>query len=247
MDDGFEDQARIGVPVFQEFGCPVTIFLITGMLDQQLWPWDDKVAYIINESREEMISVKIGDENYQLPITSKQEKKVTRRTLQDAIKAVPFSQLNALLAQLESATRISIPEAPPAKYKPLTWELVRQYEKNDVEFSAHTISHPILTKLDSETMEKEIVGSWNRVREELSNPCPIFCYPTGRYCDFGWREIKYVSKLGFLGAVSTIPAQVRPDSMNQYYQYSLPRYALPKLYCSWMEYTKERNLRFWPK
>ena len=47
MDDGFYDQAEIGIPIFLEFECPVTMFLISGMLDGDLWPWDDQVVYLI--------------------------------------------------------------------------------------------------------------------------------------------------------------------------------------------------------
>ena len=57
MDDGFYDQAALAAPVFIEFGCPVTIFLITGMLDGELWPWDDQVTYLLKEARTRSIEV----------------------------------------------------------------------------------------------------------------------------------------------------------------------------------------------
>ena len=47
LDDGYVDQAEIAVPIFLEFDCPVTFFVITGMLDHTLWPWDAKVSWII--------------------------------------------------------------------------------------------------------------------------------------------------------------------------------------------------------
>ena len=97
MDDGFEDQPRIAAPVFREFDCPVTIFLITGMLDKKLWPWDDRVAHMMNETQQQSISIKIGDSSYHFSMNSKQEKRIARRTLQDVIKSVPFNQLDTIL------------------------------------------------------------------------------------------------------------------------------------------------------
>jgi peptidoglycan/xylan/chitin deacetylase (PgdA/CDA1 family) len=51
MDDGFYDQGQIAVPIFRKFECPVTFFVITGMLDQALWPWDAQVSWIIDNSK----------------------------------------------------------------------------------------------------------------------------------------------------------------------------------------------------
>jgi len=42
MDDGYIDQAQIAAPIFLEFNCPLTFFVITEMLDHTAWPWDGK-------------------------------------------------------------------------------------------------------------------------------------------------------------------------------------------------------------
>ncbi|MEJ2452503.1 MAG: hypothetical protein P8047_17915 [Gammaproteobacteria bacterium] len=73
MDDGFEDQARVAAPVFREFDCPVTIFLITGMLDQQLWPWDDQVAYLINTTKVASFDITIGENQFSFQLSSATE------------------------------------------------------------------------------------------------------------------------------------------------------------------------------
>ena len=51
MDDGFIDQATIAAPIFIEYNCPVTVFLITGMLDGKIWPWFDQVDYYLTNTR----------------------------------------------------------------------------------------------------------------------------------------------------------------------------------------------------
>lgn len=252
MDDGFEDQVKIAAPIFLEFNCPVTIFLITDMIDNKLWPWDDKVAYLINSCNHDSIDITICDENYLISLHPENAKHKARETLRNAIKATPFDDLENILTQLESATGSSIPASAPLEYKAMTWDLAREYEKQGVDFAPHSMSHRILSKLDTESMQQEILGSWQRIQDELVSPKPVFCYPTGRYCDFGSREVKFLRESGFTGAVSTIPAQVRQKLVNDYYIYGLPRYSLPgnfndfKMYCSWIEYAKERNLRFWP-
>jgi peptidoglycan/xylan/chitin deacetylase (PgdA/CDA1 family) len=253
VDDGFEDQVKVAAPIFLEFDCPVTIFLITGLLDDKEWPWDDKVAYLIKTCSTDFIDITICDENYQLPLGSERAKRQAREIIRNAIKAAPSKDLDKYLMRLESATGSSIPASAPPEYKAMTWDLAREYEQKGVEFAPHTMTHRILSKLDTGSMQQEILGSWQRVRDELATPKPVFGYPTGRYCDFGSREVKFLRESGFAGAVSTIPAQVRQKLVNDYYLYGLPRYSLPdnfhdfKMYCGWIEYAKERNLRLWPR
>ena len=55
MDDGFIDQAEITAPIFIEFSCPLTFFVITGMLDQSLWPWDAQISWITENSRQPLL------------------------------------------------------------------------------------------------------------------------------------------------------------------------------------------------
>src|SRR6185312_7777189 len=47
----------------------------------------------------------------------------------------------------------------------------------------------------------ELTESWRRLREEASNPCPVFCYPNDGTDDYSDREIATLEELGFLGAV----------------------------------------------
>lgn len=252
MDDGFEEQISHAATIFMEFECPVTIFLITDMLDGKLWPWDDRLSYLFEKTTRENIRIDIGDEHVNLALSTAQETRRTNEHVRNLIKAIPASEVESILSRLEIAAEYKIPESPPIEYKPLSWNLAREYEARGVDFAPHTRTHRIMSKMDAETMKSEILGSWQRLKEELASPKPVLAYPTGRYCDFGSREVRFLRETEIIGAVSTIPAQVRPEKYNDYYIYSLPRYSMPKsfedfrMYCSWIEYTKERNLKFWP-
>lgn len=234
IDDGFADQVEIAAPIFLEFDCPVTIFLITGMLDGKLWPWDDKVAYAINNSPKECINVSLIDEPIQLPLNSRVSKRNAIRVLQNTLKAQPASKIDDMLSLLAQATECSLPDVPPHDFRPMTWDMAREYESKGVLFAPHTVSHRILSKLDANSAEQEIIVSWQRLQEELTSPSPVFCYPTGRYCDYSSREIELLKKAGFIGAVSTYPAQVEKISESNKYLYQLPRFNFPSTFTEFM-------------
>jgi len=251
IDDGFDDQASIAAPIFLEYDCPVTIFLITGMLDNNIVPWDDKIAYLIKNSKSNQLQINIASKNYNFELNTDTSRRTAINTIRNKIKVTDNAHVADTISRLEEATNLKFPDLPPEEYKPLTWDLVREYENKGIDFSPHTISHRILSKLDETSMKNEILGSWKRLTDELNNPKPIFCYPTGRFCDFGPREVRFLSQHDFIGAVSTMRAQVRPRDINDYYLYSLPRLTLPNSYeefikyCSWIEYVKDSNLRLW--
>jgi peptidoglycan/xylan/chitin deacetylase (PgdA/CDA1 family) len=84
----------------------------------------------------------------------------------------------------------------------MTWDEARALEKKGISLGPHTVTHPVLSTLTAEDSAAEIGESWARVRAELQNPAPVFCYPHGRKRDFGEREFAEVQRLGLLGGVS---------------------------------------------
>ncbi len=246
MDDGYWDQAEVAAPIFSKFNCPATLFVITGMLDGQLWPWDAKVAHLINIATEKSVSLSMGEKTHHFQITTTEEKNIAREVIRNHIKALNAHDTNKLVCQLAEAIGITVPDSPPKHFKPITWDIARQLEQNGLKIAPHTISHRMLSKLDSETSEKEIVTSWQRLREELTSPSPVFCYPTGRDCDYGRREIDILIKHKFIGAVSTTPGHITQADLSPHYKYNLPRFSLPKQYedfiqyCSWIENMKNK-------
>ena len=246
IDDGFADQLEVAAPIFLEFNCPATIFLITGMLDGELWPWDDKVSYLINSTRKQSINFTLANEQTKLQLNSQSAKRSATRIIRNTIKMQAAENVYDTLNWLEKATEISLPSSPPNSFRPMTWDMAREYESKGIHFAPHTVSHRILSKLDADNAESEITASWNRIKAELKSPSPIFSYPTGRYCDYSPREIGIIKKAGLIGAVSTYPAQVDITKKSDKYLYQLPRLNFPSSLeelahdSSWLGYTRNR-------
>ena len=244
MDDGYLDQARFALPIFLEFNCPVTFFVITGMLDQKLWPWDSQVAWIIDNSRKSILEVSLSDEVLRLDIDDASKKRHARDKIRDFMKEMDAELIYESICKLAHAAGTPVPEAAPSDYQPLNWEMARELEKMGIRFAPHSKTHRILSKLGRDAVESEIRGSWETMTSHLVKPSKVFCYPTGRILDFGPREIDILKKEGFLGAVSTIPGYVTNRMSPEEQLFSLPRFELPESttyfiqYCSWIEYVK---------
>ena len=245
MDDGYLEQATISVPLFQEFDCPVTFFIITDMLDQNLWPWDAKIAWLLNKSKKQSLDIKFKDETIHLDISDYEKKHKARLEVRDFIKETEAANITDNLNCVAKAAGIPIPELTPHPYKAINWEIARELEKKGVIFAPHSKTHRVLSKMDAQSARDEIEGSWQRLKEELSEPLKIFCYPTGRIFDFGPREISILKENNFLGAVSSISGYLTSIEDSNINLFSLPRFDIPESmsdfiqYCSWIEYAKK--------
>ena len=244
MDDGFTDQAKTAAPIFEEFNCPLTFFVITGMLDQALWPWDAQVAWITETSGRTSLNTGVAGKSFSLPLDSNDNRRQAKRILQDVIREAPAEQINTIMKRIADDAGVAIPEKPPATYRAMDWDMARQLERKGIQFAPHSVSHNILSRLDDSALQYEISESWRTLDRELLNPLKVFCYPTGRENDYDQREIDTLREHGFLGAVTTTPDLVESQTNNDKRLFRLPRYSVPDSmedfiqYCTWIEYVK---------
>ena len=105
---------------------------------------------------------------------------------------------------LSHAAKVKIPKHPPGTSQPITWELARAVENNIISFAPHGITHTIFSRLSDAVALKELRESHNKLKKELNNPIPIFCFPNGRSeLDFSERDISLAKQLGYSAVVST--------------------------------------------
>ena len=246
MDDGYVDQAEIGAPIFLEFGCPLTFFVITGMLDGTLWPWDAQLAWVTRTSPKAILKTGITGNSLQLRLDNAASRRHARHRLLDAFREMSAEQLPATLQQLARDAAVTLPEHAPEKFTPMSWDLARTLERQGIRFAPHSVTHKIMSRVSDDTSAREILDAWKTLETELENPLKLFCYPTGRAMDYSQREIRILRDNGFAGAVTTIPGFTDFENNEVSQLYNLPRFALPDTMedfiqcCSWIEYAKER-------
>ena len=249
IDDGFDDQATLAAPVFIEFNCPVTIFLITDFINGKIWPWFSKIDYMIQNTNVNSIEYHFKQGIISRPLTTNTEKRIAIHEISESMKHIDWDFVDEALAHLSDITHVEIPETPPDQYIPMTWSMAQELEELGISFGPHTQTHPILSRVSEKQSYQEINQSWLELKEKLKHPAPVFCYPNGCLSDFGKREIEIVKNTEMLGALATIPKQFQLRSNIPDKNYILPRYSLPdnfndfKMYSTWIEYAKEMILK----
>jgi peptidoglycan/xylan/chitin deacetylase (PgdA/CDA1 family) len=94
------------------------------------------------------------------------------------------------------------------RYNMLTWHEIREMQSSGIDFGAHTLTHPDLTRLSFDRVEAEICDSKAILENMLGTPVECFAYPYGRY-DNRSREIV---RQHFTCACSDKLGLITPDS-----------------------------------
>ena len=225
IDDGFSDHHDVAARVFDEFGFSLNFFVITGLLDEQLWPWDDQIAYAVNRTR-------ISVTDLQLPFGGKYSVNLadiglrrTIREIRNALKIVNQEHVYQWLsAELYSKLEVDFPDTIPREYRPMSWDDARSLKKRGHGVYPHTCTHRILSTLALEEKQHEINEARKRVEQELAQCPDVFAYPTGRPSDYDRADIEEVKRAGFKMAFNTVPDYIRAGCS----QYELPRFSLPE-------------------
>ena len=94
------------------------------------------------------------------------------------------------------AAGVQLPETPPQRCAPMSWDQARLCEERGMTFGPHTVTHPILSRAAPHRSKPETEESWVGLSKEVRHPVAIFCYPNGQWEDFSQREIESVAEVG---------------------------------------------------
>jgi peptidoglycan/xylan/chitin deacetylase (PgdA/CDA1 family) len=209
VDDGYDDFARVAAPIFAEFDCPVTVFLVTDFLDGPSWLWWDRIRYMFATSSHRECTVELGGQPFTVAWDTPLRRGHAAARLIEAIKWYPARQRDAIIQEAADRLQVELPARPRAADAPMSWDTVRRLAASGVSFGPHSCCHPIHSAEDAETSRREIASSWQRVREEVPDALPIYCYPNGDDRSFGAREVAFLPELGLQAGISA-----RPDYLS---------------------------------
>ena len=81
----------------------------------------------------------------------------------------------------------------------LNWSQIREMALYNIDFGAHSLSHPYLDRLPPDTACREVLDSKRRIEDRLGRPVHFFAYPYGRSSD----AVEAVVRSAFRGACTT--------------------------------------------
>lgn len=196
FDDGYSDNFLNALPILQKFGLKACFFIASGYLNGGRM-WNDTVIESIRNMREASLDLSAIDLG-QYDVSNPDEKNRSAERIIKSIKHLSPST-RADHAAFIAAKSTNLPDNLM-----MTSEQVLQLNQSGMEIGGHTVSHPILAKLDEEAAWREISDNKAFLEGLLSGPVSYFAYPNGKPDqDYHQQQTSLVSKAGYQAAVST--------------------------------------------
>ena len=204
FDDCYKDIYMYAYPILKKYSVPATIFLTPGHIGSGDLFWWDKIGYVLWNTKLKRLNY--GDLRNVL-LNSPEDKLAAISLIIGKVKRIPEEEKNALIEKLIQMLGVFIPPGIVREVIP-TWDKVKEMSENGIDFGAHTITHPILTKISPEQMRYEITRSKKEIEEKLGKPVSSFSYPNGTPADYNSETINILKSNGFNCAVTGIPRMV---------------------------------------
>lgn len=203
FDDGYLDNFTLALPILRKHQVKAVFYLTTGFLDSNKITWWDEIAYLLRKS--------VGNE-YQLPnsiskyaLIEDNIDNIIRNIMSEIKQTKCFSVLGAL-----EDIRMKFPLAHQTLLIEehqlfMNWQQAQELLKQGMEIGSHTLTHPILSQIDIEHHEKEIIDSKLLLEERLNYEINSIAYPVGRYYCYNEKSIEFTLAAGYKIAFNNEP------------------------------------------
>jgi peptidoglycan/xylan/chitin deacetylase (PgdA/CDA1 family) len=198
FDDGYRDTLTHAAPILAAHGLPATVFLASGFIGTTEIPWYDRLAAAFKLSPRSSVITPSGET---LPLETVDARLVALARVQRQLKALPEDEFrrtfHRLLETLDVGGRQS------AKNAMLDWNDVHALRGLGFRIGAHTVTHPILSRVTPARARAEILGSREMIQSACGTAPRAFAYPNGGARDYTAAVVDIVREAGFSCAVTT--------------------------------------------
>lgn len=197
FDDGYADNHEVALPILKRHGLNATFFISTGFLDGGRM-WNDSLIEAVRAcNRAELDLASLGLGRHRLG--SAEERRQTAVCL---IRQLKYQSVDQRLETVERVADLAGVTLPTDLM--MNSHQVGGLRRAGMQIGAHTISHPILSKLDEATARAEIMGSKDYLEQLLGERIGLFAYPNGKPGeDYSPANVELLRGLDFDAAVST--------------------------------------------
>lgn len=215
FDDGYDDNYLNAFPLLRSLGVPATIFVSTGYIGSGKPFWFDLVAHILHHAPVETLTVHDLDMNLTLGASVDSRRKAASRLVGE-LKRVSNARRLDILDRLERQYAGAMNPGEFRLSRPLDWSQIREMSAAGIEFGSHTVSHPILSRLDDDELERELTVSREHLEQELGMPAPVLAYPVGGPEEFNDKVVRAAGAAGYRLGVSYMPGVNRLGDMDRF-------------------------------
>lgn len=181
FDDGYKDFMFFSLPILKKYRCDCSMYIVTNCVEQQLPPWTYVLDYHFIHSKKLNLNIDFD----QLPIHLRKTKfKDINKRLLFAKNFKPYLKTvkNTVRINLYNQVLASLDDVKVPSDLIMNWRELQEIKSNGVTIGSHTMSHPLLNKIENEIeIVAELKGSGDLIKKHLGHFPKVISYPIGSY------------------------------------------------------------------
>jgi peptidoglycan/xylan/chitin deacetylase (PgdA/CDA1 family) len=199
FDDGYLGTYTDAFPVLKEYDIPATVYLTSGCVESGEVPWYDRIFLRFQRAPSE-VAVSLGTKRtFRLTHFADRVDAATTAVLY--LRTLPDEERQRWCDSFEKAIPVSPAELRGSM---MNWEQVREMQRAGISIGCHTVSHPVLSRLGPDALQREVAESKCLIENRLDAMVEDFAFPFGKPRDCGTIGSKLLSALGLRTAMTTI-------------------------------------------
>jgi peptidoglycan/xylan/chitin deacetylase (PgdA/CDA1 family) len=211
FDDAWIDTCTRAVPLLKQKKAPAVVFVPTGLVGKQEGFW---VEQLIGEWKDPSSRARLAPLIDRVPFPKAGD---------GAIEEVVQWLLHMSTQERQSALGDALPTGSQNGHGSvdaiMNWEQLAQVRDEGFEIGGHTVTHPLLTYEDDETVNRELCLGKQALEQKLGASVLAFAYPNG---DMDRRVRERVIEAGYACAFTTEPRCHRENGDK----FEIPRFLL---------------------
>jgi peptidoglycan/xylan/chitin deacetylase (PgdA/CDA1 family) len=214
FDDGYADNLERAQPIAARHGVPLTVFVASGYLDGGIM-WNDAVIEAVRRTARDRLDA-AAENLAPLPVGSIAERRAAIESILKTLKYLPQDERERRARALADRAGVELP-----RDLMLSTDALRRLRRAGATIGAHTVSHPILTRLSAAEAREQMRAGRARLQSLLDDPIDLFAYPNGKpHEDYDASHARMAQELGFSAALTTAWGAASAASDR----YQLPRF-----------------------
>lgn len=190
IDDGYRDSFEIAFPILRKYKVPATLFVVTDFVDRRDWLWPDKLRFLALRTSARKLTVAVYNRRFELELDGRCSRLEAAGQINAALKLLSDDAKEDAIVRIASQLGVELPVTPPVEYAAISWDQAREMESEGVTVGSHTVTHPILTSVSDDRLNRELSASRSCLDSMMRRKADLFCYPNGGYDERVSRAVK---------------------------------------------------------
>lgn len=200
FDDGYLGTYTDAFPILRKYAIPATVYLTAGCIETGEVGWYDRVFLALQAMTRKSYEVRIPHYR-RFELDSYESRLAAAAELIRYFRTLPNERRIQECADLEKVVNLPRSEL---KNRMMNWDQIRHMQGAGISFEAHTMTHPVLSRLDAVSLNAELAESKRLIEERIQNQVKHFAYPFGKTGECGDATGAALLRLGFRSAVTTM-------------------------------------------